>query len=154
MHVSLVSSSIRFIITCHQSPRLSISLSAPSVPLLCSHLPRPPLPFFLPPPSPRQTGLFYIACKVLGVFNSSPPLPLPPLPPLSALLCFSPEPQFNFTVRAALTHSRTRSIVQSPHTHVHAHTQKELSRVMVFSVIYCTTVVASASSIGIIIEIT
>lgn len=54
VHVSLVSSSIRFIITCHQSRHLSISLSAPSVPLLFFYLPLslvpsrpPPLPFLL-----------------------------------------------------------------------------------------------------------
>lgn len=62
----------------------------------------------------------------------------------------------------------THSIIHSPntfthtHTHadsptntdMHAHIQKKLSRVMVFSVIYCTAIVASAFSIGIIIEIT
>lgn len=135
----------------HYMPSISPSLNLP-VSSLCS------LSLFPSPPSAvsslAQTGLFYIVCKLLGVFNSSSP---PFFSLLSSFsLCsvshLSPSlislwERLSRTPAHTLNHSHTN-------TDVHTHTQKELSRVMVFSVIYCTAVVASAFSIGIIIEIT
>lgn len=71
----------------HYMPSISPSLNLP-VSSLCSPSlflsPSFPPPFPPPPVSSlTQTGLFYIVCKVLWVFNSSSPLLL--LPPLSVL---------------------------------------------------------------------
>lgn len=148
VHVSLVSSSIRFIITHHQSRRLSISLSVPSVALLCF----PSAFFTLPPPTPLQPPpqLKQTLRQLLGVLNSSPPLERRSVPHLSPSLISPCERRSRSQSCAGVTHTPARAELPNKRTHW----KKEPSRVMVFSVIYCTAVVASASSIGIITEIT
>lgn len=97
VRVSLASSFIRFIITCHQSPHLCLPVSSLCSPFsFCMGL------FFFP-----QT-LRRVVCNVLGgvrllAASSSSSLGT------KVLLCFSPEPQFNFTASVAIAHSCTHT---------------------------------------------
>lgn len=137
VRVSLVSSSIRFIITCHQSPRLSISLSAPSVPL--------PLPsffffFFLLPPSscflfnpdglirhrlqtprgcltPRRHFFFLFLLFLSLVLKHRS------VSHLSPSLISLREPALTHSCTHTLDHSLDSQTNTNTHTHTHAHSK-------------------------------